>query len=116
MVERVKLKSLVAVFEYSDGTTKTSNIDVEQNEALFWSENAVRGILAPYYAGPRTYSVEDLQEFNEANGIQAGSITPDVVMQLWDTSVDGSEAGDRPTAIQKVRRSFPVVACKRWCF
>jgi len=111
--KRVKLICIQAVVEYTDGSQKTIDVNIEENEALFWSDRSVREILAPFYANPRTYLQEDLSAIGAEIGEQIQIITPDVVEKLWDTPVNGNEDGDRPILILKNRQCVPTVPCKK---
>lgn len=112
-MSRVKLKSLVAEFEYSDGTSKRVEIDIDASEALFWSERAVQEILAPFYEKKKKLSDEEVNEFEAESGKRVDFITPEVVIDLWNTPVDGKAGGDLPIAIEKGRKCIPTRTCKR---
>ena len=111
--KRAKMVSLKAVVEYSDGTQKSVDIDVNENEALFWSDRAVLEMLAPFYNTRRQYQEGDLDELSKDVGEKLTTVTPEVVEKLWNISVDGTEEGDRPILIKKPIKCQPTVACKR---
>ncbi|MBK3803900.1 hypothetical protein GAY33_32930 [Azospirillum brasilense] len=111
---RARVTRVTVEVTYSDEEKKIIEINPEDTEALFWSDRAVNEILANYYKGNhKKTSEEDKNEIGEIAGIDVDHITPEVVVALWNSSVNKDKDGDRPAILRKARTCIPTVPCKR---
>lgn len=112
---RVRVIRVTVEFEYADGTKKEVDIDPQENEALFWSDRSVTQMLAPFYETHRkNLSVEERAEFAQELGRQVPAVTPDIVLELWNTPLDRSGTStELPGAIRKPIKCIPHVPCKQ---
>ncbi|MEK6767179.1 MAG: hypothetical protein AABY49_13270 [Planctomycetota bacterium] len=112
--KRVKVTRVTVEFEYADGTKKEVDIDPQENEALFWSERSVTQMLAPFYEKHRKdLSVKESVEFARELGRQVSAVTPEIVIELWNTPIDRCQATtELPGAIRKPIKCIPTVPCK----
>ena len=88
---RAKVSEIIMKITTPKGETKTINIDPNVTEALFWTENAVEKLLAPYYAGH--HPEMDRDEFLKRFGKNAQRIIGDkprikidnkLIIELWN--------------------------------
>lgn len=99
------------------GQKKTVNINLEEFEAIFWSDQSVNKVLAPFYTEPKIVTGEDQAELEEELGRPVNAITQDIVKQMWDkpNHPENTEA-DKPAMILKQRKCIPTTRpCRYGC-
>lgn len=101
--------------EYEDGTRKTVDVDINECEALFWSDQAVLDVYAPYYNKPRVLTSDEQTELEDATGIKTSEVTPETVKNLWTKVQANNDVNQPPAVILKKRKSIPHVKCVRAC-
>lgn len=109
---RPKVTGVTIDLVYPDGKARTITIDPNQVEAIFWSERAVKEILAPYYEkqqpeyskddyiktfgdiAPKLFSSQDKVKFDKKT-----------VEKLWNTE---DNEGCLPALLRKSNKCIPI--------
>lgn len=94
--QRPQVTGVTLHLAYPNGSTKTITIDPKRVEAIFWSERAVKEILAPFYEQNEKVTTHEELGFRfgvkriKGHTARDGTvkITPDLVAKLWDTKGD----------------------------
>lgn len=98
----------------SSGKSYTYTIDPNETEALFWSDRAVKEMLAPFYNTiNKSATLDELKDgFGDSvtslplnkNSDGSVKITPQLVAQLWE--LEDSD-GNKVPVIKKPRKCIP---------
>lgn len=91
-LKRAKVTGVTLNIEYPDGTSRVITLNPQHTKGLFWSDETVLKILAPYYE--KVDSEMTKEEFIDRFGPEAAKIigktskikiTENVVKKLWNT-------------------------------
>lgn len=95
--KRAKVTGVTLNVEYPNGSTGVITIDPTYTTGLFWSDETVLQIFAPYYDRPSTVSSMSKKEFVDRFGPTAEriigkdesiKITGNIVEKLWNLEDD----------------------------
>jgi hypothetical protein len=99
---------------YPDGSNRTVTVDPSTTEGIFWSDQSVKSILAPFYDSNK--KIAPLDELQSTFGqLAVGNFTADangqveitskLIEQLWESE---DEEGRQPPVIMKQRKCIPT--------
>ena len=113
MTRRAKITKISLEIAHSDSQKEVVDIDPEEHEALFWSDRSVIEMLAPFYAGGRILTHDEKKEVEEEIGREVGSITPSIVVEMWNYPRDSEVGLHTPAMVLKPRKCIPTCSCLR---
>ncbi len=108
---RPKVTGVTVRLSYPDGESKTIEIDPNKTEALFWSDRAIKEILAPYYEkhGREITKDEMVKRFGVKGerligGKDKVKVNGNLVDELWEKE---ESDGHLPALLSKTIDCFP---------